>query len=84
MRTIQGIEKWLRNRAQLKLIKTMIQEVKRNTQKTKDYQNKTGRNQTYQTKTWQDTGKVYAAEAINTTLKDKHNQLRNLGTIYKH
>lgn len=46
MRTIQGIEKWLRNRAQLKLIKTMIQEVKRNTQKTKDYQNKTGRNQT--------------------------------------
>lgn len=46
MRTIQGIEKWLRNRAQLKLIKPMIQEVKRNTQKTKDYQNKTGRNQT--------------------------------------
>lgn len=45
MRTIQGIEKWLRNRAQLKLIKTMIQEVKCNTQKTKDYQNKTGRNQ---------------------------------------
>lgn len=50
MRTSQGNEKRLRNKAQLKLIKTMIQEVKRNTQKRNDYQNKTGRNQT-ETKT---------------------------------